>query len=76
MARMKMVSDPANPGRMMAVSLSADEETKRDAEEAADAAKPAVKRRADLGDIWAIVKSRTGAADADLPADVEPPEAR
>ncbi len=76
MARTKLVSDPANPGRMKEVSLSADEETKRDAEEAADAAKPPVKRRADLGDIWAVVKNKTGATDADLPVEVEPPEAR
>lgn len=76
MARIKLVSDPANPGRMKEVSLSADEETKRDAEEAADAAKPAVKPPATLADIWAVVKSKTGATDADLPAEVEPPKAR
>ncbi len=76
MARTKLISDPANPGRMKEVPLSADEETKRDAEEAAEAAKPPVKPEATLADIWAVVKAKTGATDADLPGDVEPPQAR
>jgi len=69
MARTKLVNGERVP-------LSAEEETERDAEELAWANKPTRKRQADISDIWAVVKSKTGAVDADLPDDVEPPKER
>ena len=69
MARTKLVDG-------IRVPFTAEEEAERDAEELAWANRPAEKRRMDVDDLWAVMKTRTGATDADLPADVEAPKAR
>ncbi len=69
MARNKMVNGEVVP-------MTTEEESARDAEELAWASRPAEKRHAELADIWDVVKAKTGATDADLPADVEAPVVR